>query len=182
MTPNSSAPKQVSFETHILPQMPFLKNLARRLARPPIEPDDLVQDALLRAWKYWGTFRHDANSNCQAWLIRILTNVMRSHCAKSRRAAPPPELWVHAPRFAEGRRSAFDVNEALGALSAPNQAVMKMVAIEGRSYAETAAALGVPIGTVMSRLHRSRQKLESEISNVSSRRKLTRSVSASGRE
>jgi RNA polymerase sigma-70 factor (ECF subfamily) len=160
---DSFAPQQLSFETHILPQTPFLKKLARRLARPPLEPDDLVQDALLRAWKYWGTFRHDANSNCQAWLIRILTNVMRSHCAKSRRAAPPPELSVHAPHFAAGRRSAFDVNEALGALSAPNRAVMKMVAIEGRSYAEVAVALGVPIGTVMSRLHRSRRKLAAEM-------------------
>ncbi len=146
-----------------MPHLPYLERVARRLARPPIDPDDLVQDALMRAWKYWGTFSPD--SNCRAWLVRILTNVLKIHFAKTavlRESVPIDDLY----RISLAGPPAPLSSEAewiLETLQQPNRRLVTMIVLEGYSYAETARALGVPIGTVMSRLSRSRRKLAREL-------------------
>ena len=189
------------FESIVMQHLPYLGRVARRIARPPIDPDDLVQDTLMRAWKYWGTFSPD--SNCQAWLVRILTNVLKIHFAKTaglRDSLPIDDLYRISLAGPPPPQS-FDADQILEILSQPNRRLVTMIVIEGYSYAETALALGVPIGTVMSRLSRSRRKLARELvrrnggasfgqdetqlstkSSVSIRRASTRSRKTSGRE
>lgn len=184
-----------------MPHLAYLGRVARRIARPPIDPDDLVQDTLMRAWKYWRTFSPD--SNCQAWLVRILTNVLKIHFAKT--AVLRESLSVDEPfrisLAGPPAQLSFDADQILEILPQPNRRLVTMIVIEGYSYAETALALGVPIGTVMSRLSRSRQKLARELnlrnggayfgtgegqtstnSRVSIRRPSTRTRRTSGRE
>jgi RNA polymerase sigma-70 factor (ECF subfamily) len=151
------------FEASVMPHLPYLGRVARRISRPPIDPDDLVQDTLMRAWKYWGTFSPD--SNCQAWLVRILTNVLKIHFAKTaglRESLPIDDLYRVALAGPPTTFS-FDADQILDILPQPNRRLVTMIVIEGYSYAETARALGVPIGTIMSRLSRSRRKLAREL-------------------
>lgn len=151
------------FEACVMPHLPYLGRVARRICRPPIDPDDLVQDTLMRAWKYWGTFSPD--SNCQAWLVRILTNVLKIHFAKTaglRDSLPIDDLY-HIGLAGPPTSFSFDADQILDILPQPNRRLVTMIVIEGYSYAETARALGVPIGTIMSRLSRSRQKLAREL-------------------
>lgn len=184
-----------------MPHLPYLDRVARRLARPPIDPEDLVQDTLMRAWKYWGTFSPE--SNCRAWLVRILTNVLKIHFAKTAglRESLPIDDQYRISLAGPPAPLSFEADRILEILPQPNRRLVSMIVIEGYSYAETALALGVPIGTVMSRLSRSRRKLARELirrdsgleipendgqramnSSVSRRRPSTRIRRTSGRE
>lgn len=146
-----------------MPHLPYLERVARRIARPPIDPDDLVQDTLMRAWKYWGTFSPE--SNCRAWLVRILTNVLKIHFAKTAglRESLPIDDWYRITLSNPPVPLSSDADRILEILPQPNRRLVAMIIIEGYSYAETALALGVPIGTVMSRLSRSRRRLAREL-------------------
>ncbi len=145
-------------EEHI----PRLRRYARALVRDPGAADDLVQDCLERALSRWHLWRRQGD--LRAWLFTIMHNI---HANQSRRRARRPdgqsvEDLAHEPAGSgdQGERLAvLDLQSALQALPEEQRAVVLLVAIEGLSYAEVARVAGVPIGTVMSRLSRGRERL-----------------------
>ena len=138
-------------------QIPRLRRYARALTHNVAWADDLVQDTLERALRRRWLFR--INSNLTAWLFTMLyrlylNDLMRHHMM-------PVEESTDMPEPAAGGDVAFqlDMQRALAKLSHEHRAVIVLVGLEQLSYKETAAVLDVPIGTVMSRLTRARERL-----------------------
>jgi RNA polymerase sigma-70 factor (ECF subfamily) len=157
-----------------------LYGTAYRLARNPRDAEDLVQEALMRAYRFWETFEKD--SNCKAWLLRILTNTFINEYQRKRRqrevldAATAEQsatdgVLVHeaaqAQRSPEGmmleRSVSDDVQRALDALPADFRTAVVLCDVQGLSYKEIADIVGCPIGTVMSRLHRARKSMQQRL-------------------
>lgn len=140
-----------------------MRRYARSLVGNRADADDLVQQSLLRAHERAATFRPGAS--LKAWLLAILHNQFvsdRRRAAAESRALD--ELGHRLDRPAEeGERGQAmllrDVAARLVALSEDQRAVLHLIAVEGLSYRQAADALGVPIGTIMSRLSRARQAL-----------------------
>lgn len=146
----------------VIGQLTSLRRYARSLTRDPADVEDLVQDALLRAFERKHTFRPDGN--LRGWLLSVLHNVFVDGC-RSRRseharieaaervaatfAEPPQE---HVVRLSQIREAFFDLPEE-------QRAALHLVAIEGLSYQDAADALRIPIGTLMSRIGRARASL-----------------------
>lgn len=155
MTENSSA-----FD--IASQLPVLRRYGLSLTRNAADAEDLVHEALLRAHERRATFRKDRN--LRGWLLSIVHNCFvdgarrkRSETAKlahagdlAESASPAPQ--DHAVRLAQ-------VRQIFMTLPDEQRAALHLVAIEGLSYQEAASALGIPIGTLMSRLGRARATL-----------------------
>jgi RNA polymerase sigma-70 factor (ECF subfamily) len=144
----------------ILAELPRLRRYARALVGDRAAADDLVQDTLERAWTRVSQWR--PGSDLRAWLFAIMHNL---RIDQLRRPAVPvtslDELEVDPPiRATQADR--IELNElgaALGQLPEEQRAVLLLVGLEDMSYAEVAATLGIPIGTVMSRLARGRERL-----------------------
>ena len=152
----------------IEPHIPALRRFAWALLRDGTVADDLVQDCLERAIASWHLRRHDGN--LKAWLFAILHNLFLSNRRRSARggmdrsldddgAAALMRADPTATLAAEGRLVWQDALTALEALPEDQRAVILLVGIEDLSYEETARLTGVPIGTVMSRLSRGRERL-----------------------
>ena len=157
------------------PLFDVLARGARRLTRNHADAEDLLQDALLHAYAGFHSFQE--GSNLKAWLFRILYNRWVSgHRAKQRRVAEVSvealtehDLAGSAARAPGGMRSAEaevldvlpddDVKAALAAMPDGFREVLFYADIEGYTYAETAVILDIPIGTVMSRVSRGRQRM-----------------------
>ena len=146
----------------VLGQIGALRRYARSLTRDPGEAEDLVQDALLRAYERRGSFR--AGGSMRAWLLSILHNAfidgVRSRRSEARRieaAGRIGESALAAPQEHSVRLS--QVREAFMSLPEEQRAALHLVAIEGLSYQEAAGALGIPLGTLMSRIGRARAAL-----------------------
>ena len=145
-------------------QIPHLRRYARVLhAGRMADADDLVQDTLERAVNKWGLWR--GVGSVRPWLFSIMHNLFVDQCAVRQAQAtqalddlPDGALPVQAANQ-ELRREALELLAALQGLSVPLREVLLLVAVEGLSYAETAKALSVPTGTVMSRLSRARSQL-----------------------
>jgi RNA polymerase sigma-70 factor, ECF subfamily len=144
--------------------LPSLRAHAQSLCRNRDRADDLVQSTILRALRFEDTFR--ADSNLRAWLHQILMSVfvgvyrkdVRERRALARFGADPCS-WVHEPKGAQGQAVSARVGKALGQLPAPFAEVVCAVDLQGQGYQETASAVGIPLGTVMSRLFRGRRLL-----------------------
>lgn len=168
------------FERVALPHLDALHGAAYRLARNPRDAEDLVQEALLRAYKFWDTF--EQGSNCRAWLLRILTNTYINEYQRRRRqrevldAATAEQgavdgVLIHEAaliqRHPEGvlldRSVSDDVQRALDALPADFRTAVVLCDVEGLSYKEIADVMDCPVGTVMSRLFRGRRLLETAL-------------------
>jgi RNA polymerase sigma-70 factor (ECF subfamily) len=150
---------------------------ALRLTRDPVDADDLVQETLMRALGAWERF--EPGSNCRAWLLRILTNSFINTCRRRRRFRKFAHesgddavnaLYGEAPsRHVDPERNLVknavgdEVSRALGALGDDYRAVVELADLRGVRYRDIADRLGVPIGTVMSRLHRARRQLEASL-------------------
>lgn len=158
-------PERARFERAVLPWLQNLRHLALRMSRSGAEADDLVQETVLRAWRFWP--RYTERDSCRAWLQRIMSNTFVS---SRRRAAR--ERMIYALAESAGRAERTDVmpepadtgldDQLLGSLAtlgAEQRNVIWLVDVQDRSYREAAAELGWPIGTVMSRLHRARGAL-----------------------
>jgi RNA polymerase sigma-70 factor (ECF subfamily) len=142
------------------PLIPPLRRYARALLRDRTAADDLVQDCLERAISRWHQRRSDGST--RTWLFTILHNLAVNRLRTAARRGPHVEIdeimMVSPPGQEEALRHR-DLLRALGALSEEHRNVLLLVSVEDLSYAEAAAVLGVPIGTVMSRLARGREKL-----------------------
>ena len=154
------------FECEALPQLDSLLKAALRIAPKPVDAEDIVQETYLRAWKYFESF--EEGTNCRAWLFGIMFNVINARNGKHAKLAEIPleendlldsrhnnVVMFDALKQVEGR----EVLEAANKLSEDQRAVLGLVVVEEFSYQEAATILGVPIGTVMSRLHRARREL-----------------------
>jgi RNA polymerase sigma-70 factor (ECF subfamily) len=144
----------------IAAEIPRLRRYARALVGNETEADDLVQDALERALNRLHLWR--GSGNPRRWLFTILHHL---HVDRSRSLARAPDLGDldealpdPASRPEDGV-TRCEVSLALQRLPLEQRQTVLLVGLEGLSYAETAAVLGIPIGTVMSRLARGREKL-----------------------
>lgn len=143
--------------------IPALRRYATALLRSRDEADDLVHDCLVRALDKLHTRREDAD--VRAWLFTIMHNLFISQ-VRRRRARPLPESLGDDHESAVGVRPAQedalnwrDLQRGLALLPEDQRSVILLVSVEDLSYAEAAQVLGVPVGTVMSRLARGREKL-----------------------
>lgn len=149
------------FATRIDELIPRLRRYARALTGERNAADDLVQDTLERAWAKLHLFR--GGSNLRAWLFTIMHNVhvnqVRSRVATA--TLPLEEDMPDAPVRASqaDMLEVRDIDSALRRLPVEQRTVLLLVALEHMSYQETANTLGIPIGTVMSRLSRARERL-----------------------
>lgn len=169
---------QATFTEQAMPFMSSLYSAAMRMTRNPADAEDLVQDAYLRAYRGFGGFQE--GTNLKAWLYRILTNAfINKYRAKQRRPVETDleeveDLYLyHRVRGSERMglgRSAEDelmdsitddtVKSAVESLPEVYRMAVLLADVEGFSYREIAEILEVPVGTVMSRLHRGRKALQ----------------------
>ncbi|MEK7377668.1 MAG: RNA polymerase sigma factor [Candidatus Binatota bacterium] len=148
-------------DEHIATHIPQLRRYARALTGDYTAAEDLVQDTLERAWKRIGLWR--LGSDLRAWLFTIMHNLYVNQLkADSRQQGQPPEqatLDLSVRPTQEDRLELRDLNKALRRLSNEQREVLLLVGLEQMSYEEVAKVLGIPIGTVMSRLSRGRDQL-----------------------
>ena len=170
---NDDPEKARRFREAALPHLDEVYTLARYLLRDPTDAEDAVQECYLRALKHFDGYRGPA---MKPWLFAILRNVCRAEFA--RRANSPtgpiedvPEsaeqtpLWNEAQETPEAQmlrtRDAATVRRLVSALAEPFRETFVLREINNLSYREIAAAVGAPVGTVMSRLARARAMLRS---------------------
>jgi RNA polymerase sigma factor (sigma-70 family) len=144
--------------------IPRLRRYARALVGDRASADDLVQDTLERAWTKLHLFRQ--GTDLRAWLFTVMHNV---HVNRIRAARQTDELDEEMPELAQRAAQGDslmvrDLERAIAALPSAQREVLLLVALEDLSYEETARALDIPIGTVMSRLARAREKVRALMS------------------
>src|SRR5438067_3195338 len=169
---------QATFADLAMEHMASLYTAALRMTRNPSDAEDLVQETYLKAYRAFGSFQ--AGTNLKAWLYRILTNTfINSYRSRKRRPEQTElddveDLYLYrrlggleaaaAGRSAEeevlDHFTETDVKEAIEALPEQFRLAVLLADVEGFSYKEIAEILDVPIGTVMSRLHRGRKQLQ----------------------
>lgn len=168
------------FSRLVLAEIDSVTRVARSLARDHAEADDLVQEAYTRAIANWQRFTlHEFGT--RAWLLRILRNVFLNRVAKlSREHQPEDELQSleageSRPEVTDG--GAVDWNQvdsrlanAVSQLPEALRSTLLLWSIEELKYHQIAEVMGVPIGTVMSRLHRARSLLKSRLESLASER------------
>jgi RNA polymerase sigma-70 factor (ECF subfamily) len=142
--------------------IPALRRYAWALLRHREDADDLVHDCLVRAFDKLHTKREDTDT--RAWMFAILHNLFVSQHRRRKVRAQEPLTEAHenaqgVPAAQADKLMWRDMLRALERLPAEQRDVVLMVSVEDLSYAEAATVLGVPIGTVMSRLARGREKL-----------------------
>ncbi|CRZ15767.1 sigma-70 family RNA polymerase sigma factor [Mycolicibacterium neworleansense] len=175
----SDAELAARFVNEAMPFHPVLLRTARRLTHSHADAEDLVQDTLMNA--YTGFRRFEPGTNLRAWLFRILHNRwISTHRMKQRRPdtfavaeITDSDMFGNALHSAAAERSAEDrvldllcddrTRDALLALPEGFRAVLYYAGIKGFTYAETAALMEIPLGTVMSRIARSRERLRAAL-------------------
>ncbi len=174
------------FEDDVVSLLPQLYSAALRMTRNPADAEDLLQETLLRAFRGYGGFK--AGTNLRAWLYRILTNTFINRYRQQSRQPTEVELGDLEDMYLYRRlgessgaaRSAEeealerfvdeDVKAAVESLPEIFRIPVLLADVEGFSYKEIAKIMGVPIGTVMSRLHRGRKALQQALWGITERR------------
>lgn len=164
-----------SFQRAVSPHRALLCASALRLTKNRSDADDLVQDTLLRAWRYWPRYREQ--DNCRAWLQRIMLNTFCSERRSRARRRAVYESYGRSQRAAQDLAAADTglcadphrdvsheaLSSSLSALKPEHARILRLVDMDQRSYREAAAELACPVGTVMSRLHRARLALRTRL-------------------
>jgi RNA polymerase sigma-70 factor (ECF subfamily) len=168
-----AAPNKPDFEREVMPHMRLLYGVALRMTKADGDAEDLVQEAVLRAYRFWDSY--EAGTNCRAWLLRILTNTFRNRYREREREAEIlgeveacetnlAQFQGDGPHDAEtalfGHMLSRDVEKALDALPPEFRLPVVLADLEDLSYKEIAEVVGCPAGTVMSRLYRGRRMLQ----------------------
>jgi RNA polymerase sigma-70 factor (ECF subfamily) len=181
---------QAQFAELAMEHMGSLYSAALRMTRNPADAEDLVQETYLKAYRAFGSFKE--GTNLKAWLYRILTNTfINSYRARKRRPEQTDiddveDLYLYrrlggleavsAGRSAEEEVlehfTEGDVKAAVEALPEQFRMAVLLADVEGFSYKEIADILDIPIGTVMSRLHRGRKALQKTLHNFGMERGL----------
>jgi RNA polymerase sigma-70 factor (ECF subfamily) len=164
------------FQTEIVACIPALRRYARGLLHDRELADDLVQDTLERAWGRLGLFRR--GSEMRPWLFSIMHNLFVDRMRRpgvSRELSSGDDLPEVADRGSPADRlHVRDLDRALQRLSPEQREVLLLVGVEELGYQEAADVLGIPIGTVMSRLSRARERLRAELEGRSTPARLQR--------
>ncbi len=168
------------FERDAMAHADALYGTAMRLTRNPDQAEDLVQETLLKAYKNFDSLRPD--SNLKAWLTRVLTNTFINQYRRRKVRHRSQELyepdWMNDRVNSNWAREAAKrpgqqvidrfvrdkLSEAVAELPEPYRQVLILADVEELAYKEVAETLEIPIGTVMSRLHRARRKLRESLS------------------
>jgi RNA polymerase sigma-70 factor (ECF subfamily) len=173
----SSGRSGADFEQQVRPYLGQLNQAALRLTRNASDAEDLVQETLAKAYQAFGQFT--PGTNLRAWLHKILATTFVSTYRRKKRepvttAAPDREDWqgpvdARDPMARSAESEALDrmadseVLRALRDLPVDFRTAIYLADIEGYPYREVASIMGTPIGTVMSRLHRGREKLRAKL-------------------
>jgi RNA polymerase sigma-70 factor (ECF subfamily) len=149
-------------ERLIVREIPSLRAYARLLVGDRTQADDLVQECLERAWSRSHLFRIDGDM--RVWLFTILHNLHVSAIRQARRRPVVIPLAEYdeslaVPSGEDLHMALADLDRALAELPAEQRAAVLLVGVEDMSYAQAAAVLAIPVGTLMSRLHRGRKQL-----------------------
>lgn len=155
---------RIRFEQLVLPHLNSAANLARWILRNPADSDDAVQEAMLRAYRFFGQFH---GGEARAWLLQIVRNTCYTWLQKNRPSERMTEFdeEVHHPSSANPETLATQADDrqrlisALESLSPRFREVLVLRELEGCSYKEVGEITGIPIGTVMSTLSRARERL-----------------------
>lgn len=172
--------KKLRFESEAMPYMHSLYGMALKYTHNETEAEDLVQDALIKAYNRFDSY--EEGTNCRAWLFRILTNTFINKYRRQKRerayidcvitesmeccdltAAPADrqlESLEPATPTAESFAFSDEIVRALDAVSNEFKSIVVLADLQDFSYKEIAEKLHIPLGTVMSRLFRGRQMLK----------------------
>ena len=180
---------QANFERDAMEYASQLYSAALRMTRNPADAEDIVQETYLKAYRAYGTFKE--GTNLKAWLYRILTNTYINRYRKQQRRPSEVELGELQDLYlfkrigeASGAEQSTeesvmeamvdeDIKAALESLPARFRMPVLLADVEGFSYKEIAEILDIPIGTVMSRLHRGRKALQKKLWSLAEQRGLT---------
>ncbi|HAC16463.1 MAG TPA: RNA polymerase subunit sigma [Bacteroidetes bacterium] len=176
--------KQIDFEREMIPHLDSLYNFAIRLTTDPIDAEDLVQDTIVKAFRFFGSY--EKGTNAKAWLFRILKN---SYINNYRKKSKQPQQvdYDEVSTYYENVRSEQSdttdmedimyrdmlddqITRALQRLPEDFRTVVLLCDVEGFTYEEIANMLDVPIGTIRSRLHRGRNLLRVELEEYADKR------------
>lgn len=170
---SSPAPAQTSFQDVALRWLPHVSRYARLLTRDKSDADDLTQETFLRAYGSWSTFR--PGSDCRKWLFTICRNTFLRSRQRAQKVEtvedPDAEVYATALLYwdamAQGLDDVFDrldlgpaLERCLEGMLPEYAETVILVDIEDYTYADAAAQLDVPVGTVRSRLFRARRLLQ----------------------
>ena len=164
---------EARFMDEAMPLMDQLFGAALGMTRNRADAEDLVQETYLKAYQKFHQYK--PGTNIKAWLYRILTNTYITSYRKAQRSpkrasTDTVEDWQTGLKSAEVEAlealPSAQLREALDSLSEEHRMVVLMADVEGMSYKEIAEELGVPMGTVMSRLNRARKNLRSALADV----------------
>ncbi len=162
--------RESDFEAQAMPHMDDLFRIAMRMTRDRARAEDAVQETFLQAWKSFDKF--EAGTNCKAWLFRILFYSVQHQRRKWFRfpvAGESEEILQSTAAAEEPVADTLrdeDIQAALDGLPDDYRAVALLVDVEEFAYREAARILGVPIGTVMSRLSRARKLLRERLADT----------------
>lgn len=180
----SEIKKQTDFNEEMLPHLDALYNFALRLAAEPNDAEDLVQDTIVKAYRFFNSY--EKGTNAKAWLFRILKNSYINNYRKQSKR--PSEVdFDEVSSFYESIRAERtetsdleekmfseliddDLTRALNRLPEDFRIVVLLCDVEGFTYEEIANMLDVPIGTIRSRLHRGRNLLKVELMDYARKR------------
>jgi len=169
---SESIEDQDGFTRYVMPELDVLMRVARSITGNPTDADDLVQDTLLRAYRSIDKFD---GRYPRAWLLTIMRNAQINRVRRKRPSLmrdPDTTLAVVANTDADGQTpeaaivdQTFDaaVERSLNAIPKQFREAIHLVDINGLSYNEAAAVLDIPVGTVMSRLHRGRKLIRNDL-------------------
>ena len=183
--------ERARFQSEALPLLDSLYGGALRMTRNPADAEDLVQETMLRAYRSFDRF--EAGTNLKAWLFRIMTNAYINTYRKKQREPKKvssdevedfdlyQELKDHDPQWEMTPENLVlnslvdsDIIEAIDDLPEQFRLAVVLSDIEGFSYAEMAEIMDVPLGTVMSRLHRGRKALQKRLWEIARDRGIVR--------
>jgi RNA polymerase sigma-70 factor (ECF subfamily) len=166
------------FEQLLTPLLDSLYGAALRMTRDPSDAEDLVQDTVVKAYRFYDRFQ--PGTNFRAWLLRVMTNLYINQYRKEERQGEQVDLddeedvWIWAKAWEQaGSNTAYDPEKnvlarlgteticaAINALPAEFRVVVTLADVEELTYEEIAQALEIPVGTVKSRLYRGRKRCQ----------------------
>ena len=159
-----------AFEAEVLPHVDRLFRLAMWFERNRADAEDVVQDTMIQALRSF--HRYQPGTNCRAWLVTILQRVTSNRRRAKGRSivvSDPDDRLAYAMPFVppvQQQLTDEDMLACLGRLPLAFQEVIVLCDVEGLTYREAADALTIPIGTVMSRLHRGRAQMRADLATA----------------